>query len=170
MPCYTTNNPTEAIAQKVMLKLQQSAHLDHVNEAGQALATYRKNLSWTLIQPPNSPLRKECWRWIIYIAERFPSIIVTVAQLFVDETSTAVSFLKQEYAAKAKVWTDTIEAEVMPGKSLEEWMSDSREAGRKVIEESNTLLHHCTIMKVLRLIMAGYQGGDEKAKVAIREL
>lgn len=153
-----------------MLKLQQSAHLDHVNEAGQALATYRKNLSWTLIQPPNSPLRKECWRWIIYIAERFPSIIVTVAQLFIDETGTAISFLKQEHANKTKTWNDVMEADIVAGKSLDEWMEASREAGRKVVEESNTLLHHCAVIKLLKLIMAAYQTGDEKAKTVIREL
>lgn len=153
-----------------MLKLQQSAHLDHVNEAGQALATYRKNLSWTLIQPPGSPLRKECWRWIIYIAERFPSIIVTVAQLFIDETGTAIKFLKQEYANKTKTWHDTSEADVVASKSLQEWMDASREAGRKVIEESNTLLHHCAVLKLLKVIMAAYQTGDEKAKAVIREL
>ncbi|KAK5105552.1 hypothetical protein LTS08_001829 [Lithohypha guttulata] len=160
----------EAIALKVLLTLQKSEHLDDTNEAGRQLATYRKNLAWTLIQPPGCALRRESWRWIMMIAERFPSVIVTIVQTYIEEAKAIREFLKQEHVKQVEAWMVTLFEETSAGNSSLSWMATGWAATSRVQDAASAMLHHCAILKFLEKMLAGWHEGNEEARQAVRTL
>ena len=102
------------------------------------------------------------------MADHFPSLLIKIIQSYLEEGTQTIEFLTIQHSIQMAHLTSSLST--AGADPLHNWMLLATSRASELSQGGAMILHHCSVMKVMKCLLAAWTDKDDEAKLILRAL